>query len=83
MEDKGASVDFYDTHCPVIRTSREHARLDGRVSIETLDGVLGSYDAVLIATDHDEVDYARVVREARLVVDTRNATGGGAAVVRA
>ena len=29
-------------------------------------------DAVLIATDHDDVDYALLAREARLVVDTRN-----------
>jgi UDP-N-acetyl-D-glucosamine dehydrogenase len=28
---------------------------------------------VLIATDHDDVDYGLVVRHAKLVVDTRNA----------
>ena len=28
----------------------------------------------LIVTDHDGVDYDRVVRHARLIVDTRNAT---------
>ncbi|MBV8475943.1 MAG: hypothetical protein JOZ36_04695 [Acidobacteria bacterium] len=36
----------------------------------------GQYDCVLIVTDHSDYDYARVVREARLVVDTRNATRG-------
>jgi UDP-N-acetyl-D-glucosamine dehydrogenase len=33
---------------------------------------VGTYDAVLIATDHDGVDYRMVCDAARLVVDTRN-----------
>jgi UDP-N-acetyl-D-glucosamine dehydrogenase len=33
---------------------------------------LASYDAVLISTDHDAVDYALVSKHSRLVVDTRN-----------
>jgi UDP-N-acetyl-D-glucosamine dehydrogenase len=36
----------------------------------------GSYDCVLIATDHSGVDYAALVERAHLVVDTRNATRG-------
>jgi len=35
---------------------------------------LAKYDAVLIATDHSVYDYAAIVRHARLVIDTRNAT---------
>lgn len=31
-------------------------------------------DAVLIVTDHSNIDYGHVVRHASLVVDTRNAT---------
>jgi UDP-N-acetyl-D-glucosamine dehydrogenase len=34
---------------------------------------LATYDAVLIATDHDAVDYATIADSAPLVVDTRNA----------
>lgn len=34
------------------------------------------YDAVMIVTDHQAVDYGMVVRKARLVIDTRNATCG-------
>jgi len=37
---------------------------------------LNQYDCVLIATDHSDYDYPRIVREAKLVVDTRNATRG-------
>jgi UDP-N-acetyl-D-glucosamine dehydrogenase len=31
-------------------------------------------DAVVIATDHDSIDYQKLVRDAKLVVDSRNAT---------
>jgi UDP-N-acetyl-D-glucosamine dehydrogenase len=37
---------------------------------------LWQYDCVVIVTDHSDYDYARVVRESRLVIDTRNATRG-------
>jgi UDP-N-acetyl-D-glucosamine dehydrogenase len=31
---------------------------------------------VLIVTDHSDYDYQRIVKESKLVVDTRNATKG-------
>jgi UDP-N-acetyl-D-glucosamine dehydrogenase len=37
---------------------------------------VGEYDCVLIVTDHSSYDYAAIVRDAQLVVDTRNATRG-------
>jgi len=37
---------------------------------------LGTYDCVLIVTDHSDYDYEKIVRESKLVVDTRNATKG-------
>jgi UDP-N-acetyl-D-glucosamine dehydrogenase len=37
---------------------------------------LGEYDCVVIVTDHSDYDYRRIVGEAQLVVDTRNATKG-------
>ena len=36
---------------------------------------VAAYDAVLIAADHDGIDYGALARDARLVVDTRNAFG--------
>ena len=35
--------------------------------------VFHDYDAVVIATDHDAVDYQALCRHAKLVIDTRNA----------
>jgi UDP-N-acetyl-D-glucosamine dehydrogenase len=34
------------------------------------------FDCVVIVTDHSQYDYADIVKKAKLVVDTRNATEG-------
>ena len=73
LEKRGVKVEFHDPFIPVIPLTREHAALAGRKSVEVGADSLAEYDAVLIATDHDVVDYAVVVKHARLVVDTRNA----------
>jgi UDP-N-acetyl-D-glucosamine dehydrogenase len=36
------------------------------------DEVLAGYDAILVATDHDGVDYKRLAESGALIVDTRN-----------
>jgi UDP-N-acetyl-D-glucosamine dehydrogenase len=71
LEHAGAKVDFHDSHFPVIHKTREHAELAGRQSV-SLDRI-GEYDAVLVATEHSDVDFTRVAKEAKLVIDTRNA----------
>ena len=45
----------------------------GRRSVPLDAASLSTYDAVLIATDHDGVDYRLVAGHAPVVVDTRNA----------
>jgi UDP-N-acetyl-D-glucosamine dehydrogenase len=37
---------------------------------------LGSYDAVVIVTDHTTYNYKEIVEQSKLVIDTRNATKG-------
>lgn len=73
MERRGAHVDYFDPHIPVIPMTREHADLAGRRTIALDRKSLAAYDAVLIATDHDDVDYKLIVDTAKVVVDTRNA----------
>ena len=75
LEERGAEVAFHDPHVAAIPPTREHGRLAGRRSIPLSEEALKGYDAVLIATDHDRVDYELVSRAAALVVDTRNAMG--------
>lgn len=73
LEARGAHVDFYDPYIGEVPATRDHPEYAGRKSIEWSDEALKSYDAALIATDHDEVDYRRLLDVLPLVVDTRNA----------
>lgn len=69
----GAEVDYFDTYIPVIPPTREHAEYTGRKTVEWSEAVIRSYDAVIIATDHKNVDYASLAAWSKLIVDTRNA----------
>lgn len=73
LEGRGAKTDYYDPYIPVVPVTREHADLAGRKSIVWSPEQIARYDAVLIATDHDDLDYGELVRHAKMVVDTRNA----------
>jgi UDP-N-acetyl-D-glucosamine dehydrogenase len=73
LEARGAVVEFYDPFVPLIPPTREHASLSGRHSVAWSSDLTASYDAALIVTDHDGVDYQAILDHALLVVDTRNA----------
>ena len=76
LEARGATVDFYDPYIPEILPTREHADLSGRRSVDWSAEALADFDAVLICTDHDNVDYQMLAQHAQLVVDSRNAVTG-------
>ncbi|MHC4294320.1 MAG: nucleotide sugar dehydrogenase, partial [Planctomycetota bacterium] len=72
LKDHGAKVDYNDPHIPHTHKMREH---DLKMSSKRLSPkMLASYDAVLISTDHSCYDYRSIVANAKLVIDTRNAT---------
>ncbi|WP_425046031.1 nucleotide sugar dehydrogenase [Primorskyibacter sp. S87] len=73
LEARGAEVAFFDPHVPLIPATREHQALAGRESLHWRKDLAADFDATLIVTDHDEVDYAGLLEHAPLVVDTRNA----------
>jgi UDP-N-acetyl-D-glucosamine dehydrogenase len=73
LEDKGAIVDYHDPYVPEIREDG-HSRAHVGVALD--EQVLQAVDCVVITTDHQNVDYEMVVRNAQLIVDTRNATRG-------
>src|SRR5262249_62353677 len=72
LEARGAVADYHDPLIPRIPPAREHARLAGRASTALVPATIGAYDVVLIATDHDGIDYAALAGNAKLVIDTRN-----------
>src|ERR1700730_15511582 len=72
LQKEGADVSYHDPYFPFIGKGRKY---DLQMKCATLEN-LGRYDCVLIVTDHSDYDYRRIVQEAQLVVDTRNATKG-------
>lgn len=65
----GANVTFHDPYVTEFEVG-EH-----RILAQPLDAAtLKKHDVVLIVTDHSDVDYDLVVKNASLVFDTRNAT---------
>ncbi len=72
LTERGARVDYHDPYFPRLHKMR---RYDFHLSsIDLTPEALSGYDAVMIATNHSSYDYEYVVRHARLVLDTRNAT---------
>jgi UDP-N-acetyl-D-glucosamine dehydrogenase len=76
LAEKGAKVDYHDPHVPSIRPTREYPKFAGIKSKALTPAAIAKYDCVLISTDHAKVDYALVLKNAKLVVDTRNALAG-------
>ncbi|OGD78519.1 MAG: UDP-N-acetyl-D-glucosamine dehydrogenase [Candidatus Coatesbacteria bacterium RBG_13_66_14] len=72
---RGAKVDYHDPYIAKMPATRQtDLRLE---SIPLKDySELKAYDAVVIVTNHSDYNYREVVRNAALVVDTRNATAG-------
>jgi UDP-N-acetyl-D-glucosamine dehydrogenase len=72
LKEKGAKVDFNDPYIPHTHKMREH---NLKMKSKPLSAkMLKGYDIVMIATDHSCYDYEWIVRNAKMVVDTRNAT---------
>jgi UDP-N-acetyl-D-glucosamine dehydrogenase len=70
---RGAQVDYNDPYFPCLHKMR-HYDFSKMRSVELTPDRLAGYDCVLIATDHSGYDYGAIVKHAKLVVDTRNAT---------
>ena len=67
LENAGAEVDYHDPHVPSFTENGVE------MSSSPLDA--GAYDCVVVVTNHSGIDYERLVEDANLVVDLRNATG--------
>jgi UDP-N-acetyl-D-glucosamine dehydrogenase len=73
LAEKGAVLDYNDPYFPALFKMR-HYDFSNKRSVDLTPQNIGSYDCVLIATDHTKYDYDAIVRDAKLVVDSRNAT---------
>jgi UDP-N-acetyl-D-glucosamine dehydrogenase len=76
LQARGAVVSYHDPHVPSLPKMRHHPSLPALTSSALTDTFLAEQDCVLVVTDHAKVDYERLARQTRLVVDTRNALAG-------
>jgi UDP-N-acetyl-D-glucosamine dehydrogenase len=75
LEARGAATEYLDSYFPSIPRTREHPGLAGRLGQEWRADLGSKYDAVMIVTDHDDVDYRALAESSRLLIDTRNVCG--------
>lgn len=69
LRNKGAEVAYSDPHVPKFPKMREHCF--DLSSTEMTPENLRSFDAVVLATNHDKFDYEAIYEHARLIIDSR------------
>lgn len=74
LKEKGARVDYNDPFIPSFSGMRHYPNLAMK-NVELSGKKLQKYDCVVIITNHSHYDYKWIVKNSKLVVDTRNATG--------
>jgi UDP-N-acetyl-D-glucosamine dehydrogenase len=67
LQKAGADVSYHDPHVPSFK--------ENGISMSSSPLEPGTYDCVVVVTNHSEIDYEQLVADAVLVVDLRNATG--------
>ena len=79
IKGKGGEVVYHDTWVPEFIIGGQPV-----VHVDLTEATLSGVDAVVLVTDHSNVDYGAVVRLAPVILDTRNAlkSFGGDTVVR-
>jgi UDP-N-acetyl-D-glucosamine dehydrogenase len=72
LQKRGAQVEYNDPFFPSVGQGRKYALNMECTSLSKIP----EFDCVVIVTDHTQYDYPAIVANAKLVVDTRNATKG-------
>ncbi len=75
LQQRGALVEYNDPFFATVGQGRKYALNMSSTPLERVP----DFDCVVIVTDHSQYDYSKIVENAKLVVDTRNATKGIAA----
>ena len=72
LQKRGAHVEYNDPFFPSVGRGRKYALNMTSTSLDAIP----EFDCVVIVTDHSLYDFPGIVKKAKLVVDTRNATKG-------
>jgi len=73
LSQRGAEVAYHDPYVPVIRPTREHPHWAGAHSVAWDRETIAEFDAVVVATAHDCINFHELADWAQCIVDTRNA----------
>ena len=73
LDKQGAEISFYDPHIDEVMPMREFTQFSGQKSVSDLEKAIVQSDAVLLITDHNQIDYKMVAEKSALIIDTRNA----------
>ncbi len=75
LRSRGAEVVYHDSFVPEVTFDHAYTIGDGEplYNQELTDELLESADCVVICTEHSTVDYVRVCKLSKVIVDTRNA----------
>ncbi len=73
LQERKADYSYHDPYIPELPSKRGFSEFKAMTSVELTSELIKEQDAVLIVTDHDNIDYKLIADNAKLVVDTRNA----------
>src|SRR5258707_2488717 len=72
LRQSGAVVSYYDPHVPMIPQTRDYPHFAGTKSVLWNSETIAGFDAVVIATAHNAINFQELADWAQCIVDTRN-----------
>ncbi len=76
LKEVGAEISYYDQYIPTISETREHKEYTGQKSIKWNKDTISGFDAVIISTNHSDINYSELANWNNCIIDTRNAMKG-------
>lgn len=73
LKDYGANISYYDHYIPEIWPTREHDEWTGLKTVGWNKETISGFDAVIISTNHSDINYQELVDWSNIIIDTRNA----------
>lgn len=72
LDEQNVQVDFLDPMIHALPDMHDFPQFSGRMGVQPEDIKTVGYDAIIISTDHDDIDYEALTRLGVPIVDTRN-----------
>ncbi len=69
LDKRGIKFDYYDPYVDEILGSRNYKKYIKSISF--INKKLNNYDATVLVTDHDNLDYKKILKYSKLIIDTR------------